>query len=132
MKIEAGKFYKTRYGMKVRVYATDGAHTFPIHGAVYLKYEDKWESHIWKESGAFDGETPNDYDIVSEWDDDHPAENWPVDAKIFVREDKDENWKPRHFAKYENGHVFAWIEGKTSFTTNKFDAWSEAKLAEEN
>lgn len=42
----------------------------------------------------------------------------PVDTPIKVW---NEGWAsmdhiPRHFAKYENGRIYAWVDGKTSFT----------------
>ena len=62
----------------------------------------------------------------------------PVDTKILVADYDSEGeaieWKKRHFAKYENGIVYAWNDGKTSFTA-KLDGscmnWDCAKLYEE-
>jgi hypothetical protein len=60
--------------------------------------------------------------------------NWskvPVDTPIWVRDDEEVDWLPRHFAKYENGKFLAWDSGKTSFTvTSKYEAtsWKYAKL----
>ena len=61
-----------------------------------------------------------------------------VDTKILVADYDSEGeaieWKKRHFAKYENGIVYAWVDGKTSFTA-KLDGscmnWDCAKLYEE-
>lgn len=55
----------------------------------------------------------------------------PVDTKILVRDHVDKNLINRHFAKYENGHVYAWLNGKTSYTTDIEEYWEYAKLAEE-
>lgn len=38
---------------------------------------------------------------------------------------------PRYFAEYLNGEVYAWIDGKTSFTTTARIPWNYAKLAVE-
>lgn len=62
----------------------------------------------------------------------------PVDTKILVADCDGEGevieWNKRHFAKYENGTVYAWNDGKTSFTA-KLDGscmnWDCAKLYEE-
>ena len=57
----------------------------------------------------------------------------PVDTKILVSYDG-RSWFARHFAKFENGEVCAWILGQTSFTTKKtpyYTAWKYAKLYEE-
>ena len=52
--IDKDKQYKTRDGSEVRIYATDGGGTRPIHGAV--KNQDGWFLVLWRESGElFDG-----------------------------------------------------------------------------
>ena len=56
-----------------------------------------------------------------------------VDTPILVRysEDEDEEWLKRHFAKYENGKVYAWFDGCTSWSTEgHMVIWNYAKLAE--
>ena len=56
----------------------------------------------------------------------------PVDAKILVKNDDDETWYKRHFAKYKDGKVYAWNYGETSYTTEgKVVAWTQAKLYKE-
>lgn len=59
----------------------------------------------------------------------------PVDTKILVKEQDEEKWLKRHFAKYEDGFVYAWENGKTSFTQDGYNysclAWNQAKLYEE-
>ena len=56
-----------------------------------------------------------------------------VDTPILVRdfEYEDEEWGKRHFAKYENGKVYAWGEGCTSWSSEgHMVIWNYAKLAE--
>ena len=56
-----------------------------------------------------------------------------VDTPILVSqtEDGDEEWIKRHFAKYENGKVYAWDGGSTSWTSKgNMTGWNFAKLAE--
>lgn len=71
-----------------------------------------------------------------------PEVDWSkvkVDTPIYVRDcETDSNgdektWVPRHFAKFENGTVYAWDDGGTSFTVKSEDScssWNYAKLAE--
>ena len=65
-----------------------------------------------------------------------PEVDWSkvaVDTPILVRysEDGDEEWIKRHFAKYENGKVYAWFDGCTSWSTEgHMVIWNYAKLAE--
>lgn len=49
-----------------------------------------------------------------------------VDTKIWVRDEDTQDWKPRHFAKYEGGWVYAWNNGKTSHTTQDSKIWNYA------
>ena len=66
-----------------------------------------------------------------------PETDWSkveVNTPILVRYTEDEEeWMKRHFAKYENGVVYAWRDRYTSWTVlNNEDvtAWKYAKLAE--
>ena len=65
-----------------------------------------------------------------------PPVDWSkvaVDTPILVRNSREEAWTKRHFAKYENGTVYAWSGGRTSWIVGSklciFD-WKFAKLAE--
>lgn len=58
----------------------------------------------------------------------------PVDTKIEVRVSEHNEWNKRHFAKFEDGFIYAWDNGKTSFTSNtkvSYTAWQQAKLYKE-
>lgn len=65
-----------------------------------------------------------------------PETDWSkveVDTPILVTEDTQlPKWFKRYFAKYENGKIFAWSGGRTSWNSTKYDVekWSYAKLAE--
>ena len=61
-----------------------------------------------------------------------------VDTKILVADftgnDDEIVWWKRHFAKYENGKIYAWCDGLTSFTIDSDDlctSWDYVKLYEE-
>ena len=61
-----------------------------------------------------------------------------VDTKILVADftgnDNEIVWKKRHFAKYENGKIYAWCDGLTSFTIDSDDLctrWDFVKLYKE-
>ena len=53
-----------------------------------------------------------------------------VDTKILVSNDY-KRWYRRHFAKYENGEVFAFLNGTTSYTDTSCTEWKYAKLYKE-
>ena len=65
-----------------------------------------------------------------------PSVDWskvPVDTPIIVKQRENEEWVHRYFAKYENGLVYAWEDGATSWSAeNYFHCidWKYAKLAE--
>lgn len=57
------------------------------------------------------------------------VKNCKVDTPILVKANESEVWLERHFAKFENGLVYAWNCGNTSFTAKTCSAWHYAKLA---
>lgn len=64
-----------------------------------------------------------------------PKVDWSkvaVDTPILVRNFESDLWKHRYFAKYENGKIYAWDGGRTSWSVNESNDiidWSFAKLA---
>ena len=79
-------------------------------------------------------------DIMTDWDyaklaedEKEPEIDWSkveVDTPILVRQGKNGGWLEKHFAKYENGDVYAWVDGQTSWTGADKIKWKYAKLAE--
>ena len=61
-----------------------------------------------------------------------PSVDWSkvaVDTPILVRDSTNLEWTKRHFARYENGSVYAWNGGATSWSSNGYTvAWELAKL----
>lgn len=61
-----------------------------------------------------------------------PPVDWSkvaVDTPILVSDSNDHRWLKRYFAKYENGSVFAWGGGTTSWSSDgHVTAWELAKL----
>lgn len=56
-----------------------------------------------------------------------------VDTPILVKDDYDDKWEKAYFAEYENGMIYAWSNGRTSFSARSKDdtfIWDCAKLAE--
>ena len=64
-----------------------------------------------------------------------PEVDWSkveVDTPILVRNSEDGEWLGRYFATYENGAVYAWDSGFTSWSTygpKDISRWKYAKLA---
>lgn len=65
-----------------------------------------------------------------------PPVDWskvPVDTPVLVTDRKDaaeSEWEKRYFAKYENGMVYTWANGATSWSGEIVSSWMYAKLAE--
>lgn len=64
-----------------------------------------------------------------------PPVDWSkvsVDTPIYVRCRSSDEWEKKHFAKFENNCVYAWSDGKTSWSTTNGSTmvWEHAKLAE--
>lgn len=56
-----------------------------------------------------------------------------VDTPILVKDDYDDKWEKAYFAKYEDEMIYAWNNGRTSFSARYKDdtfIWDRAKLAE--
>jgi hypothetical protein len=58
MKVEMGKEYTTRDGRAVRIYATDGAFIYPVHGAI-RNDDGSWVARAWKIDGTWGLEKDN-------------------------------------------------------------------------
>ena len=89
-----------------------------------------WMPKIPVELTCFDGGPQciniGEYLDIIDWD------KVEVDTPIFVKMKDDKVWKCRYFAKYENGQVYAWVDGKTSWSNRVCDEpsyWEIAKLA---
>ena len=72
-------------------------------------------------------------------EDKEPEVDWnevKIDTPIWVKQREDsewynEEWERRYFAKFEDGVVYAWDDGQTSWTAhNTMTSWNYAKLAE--
>ena len=61
-----------------------------------------------------------------------PEVDWSkvaVDTPILVRDNKNTEWIRRHFAKYEDGLIYTWISGNTSWTAEGFvNSWNTPNL----
>ena len=63
-----------------------------------------------------------------------PKVDWSkveVDTPILVRDYESQEWDARHFAKYEDGVIYSWDGGSTSWTSKgNVTEWKYAKLAD--
>lgn len=61
--IDINKKYRTRDGREVRIYATDGAGKYPVHGAV-TSFGAGWEIFTWTKEGREDVGLKNNSDLI--------------------------------------------------------------------
>lgn len=65
-----------------------------------------------------------------------PEADWSkveVDTPILVRDNEQQSWQRRYFARFKDGKVYAWRNGATLWSTydsNDMRGWKYAKLAE--
>ena len=122
MIVQMGKKYKTKGGEPMRVLCVDsGDSDYPV-----ICVDSTGSAKEYTADGRYYSEREDEFrDLVEV----SPYEDWPIDAKIIAKDD-DGNEHPRHFAGISScGQPLAWNDGCTSFTTNKFCAWTEARLA---
>lgn len=63
-----------------------------------------------------------------------PEVDWSkveVDTPVLVKDKENEEWKKRHFAKYEHGRVYVWNNGSTSWSACRMYDYKYAKLPED-
>lgn len=76
-------------------------------------------------------------DACKEWCEseyEEPSIDWSkvsVDTPILARDSENDEWLHRHFAKFEDGVVYAWDDGKTSWSSLTKTYWKYATLADD-
>jgi len=89
MKIEKGKFYRTRGGVKAEIYSTDNPKPYPIHGRLFSQKANSVLS--WTQEGKYDNSHCEcGVDIIAEWKD-APDIDWSSVPKWFNYWAQDEN-----------------------------------------
>lgn len=129
-KIEMGKQYRTRDGRSVRILCVDrGGNNYPVVALIsgQLVYS-------FGETGSFHNEKDCHYLDLIEY---NPANDLKMDQAIWVKDDDDEVWYPRHFKGVsDNGLVDCWMDGRTSHTVNHerddFTEWSQWSVTNPN
>lgn len=94
MKIEKGKFYRTRDGRKVEILKTDAKNAYPIIGITL--HSDGYElcAH-WCDNGMYlKSDEDDSYDIIGEWEEalDFDPYCLPKWADKWIAMDADEDW----------------------------------------
>ena len=126
---------KEKYGNKIIELVIDEVVLALKNGEPGLCAQIKCEECDFYESDSCKGSTYNFREwLNSEYVE--PPVDWSkvaVDTPILVRDSREEAWRKRHFAKYENGIVYAWSAGSTSWSarmSNDITDWKFAKLVE--
>ena len=125
---------REKYAKEIIELATNTALFGLKNGKPAICEEIKCEECDFYESDSCKGSTYNFREwLNSEYVE--PPVDWSkvaVDTPILVRDFVGGEWARRYFAKYENGIVYAWENGATSWSVNnsKITDWGMAKLAE--
>lgn len=126
--IEPGE-YVTRSGYKAVVTAVGLRGGYPTLG--YIVWEESDSSEVWTCEGRYHSDQlPSDLDLVGRW---NPYTNVAIDTPVWVRDEGDVEWAPRHFAGVRDGKPLAWSNGLTSHTVADMQdqepvAWDELSL----
>lgn len=93
IQIEAGKFYKTRIGIKAVIYAVERGGNKPIHGAIFNG--TGWDIRAWDVRGNHAPEFSNHHniDLIAPWAD-PPVVDWDrfPNHIVAVAMDADGQW----------------------------------------
>lgn len=108
--IEPGE-YVTRSGHKAVVTVTGLRGVYAVHG--YIVREESDSPERWTDEGRFYSSTETPEDLVGRW---NPYTNVAIDTPVWVRDEGDVEWAPRHFAGVRDGKPLAWSNGLTSHT----------------
>ena len=57
--------------------------------------------------------------------------NVTVDTPVLVRDFDESDWCKRYFSKYQDGQIFTYDNGSTSWSAQGTVAWKQGKLADE-
>ena len=110
-------------------------------GDWYKRYFAKYNGKVfaWSDGRTSWNETDVrawDYAKLAETEEEckEPEVDWSkveVNTPILVRDYESQEWEARHFAKYEDGVIYTWDGGSTSWTSKgNVTEWKYAKLAE--
>lgn len=124
--------HRTKGGIKARILADNlGNKCYPIVVALSDGGEE-WVD-LYTRDLTYDDRGGSILDLV-EWS---PWQDVKVDTKVLVRDSDGESWNRRYFCRYENGKVYTFASGCTSWSNVEEDkltscpiAWRQAKLAE--
>ena len=114
-------------------YKTESGHFYKINEFGVLEFSGN-------RTGWHSSDLPYNYLLKMHFEEQEEVVDWSkvdVDTKILVSEFECSILHNRHFAKFENGKVYCFRDGKTSFTTegidlfNSFTEWNYAKLYKE-
>lgn len=106
------------------------------HGKKYKVYDSKWEKECYVDEEELKvvvdynlgyGEARNLCEFISMKDllevEFEEIVDWskvPVDSKVYAEDSCGDEY-PRHFAKYQNGSIFCWTEGGTSWSCEPWE-----------
>lgn len=138
--LKNGMSYKNRddeifYIINDKVFVKADVITLRYHRELYqeLVYYD--EDFKWSSNKKWDIMEIYDCDNKLIWK--RKEVDWskiPVDTKVLVKNSQDQEWERRYFAKYEDGKVYAFMNGVTSWSISAWGdiaPWEEAKLVED-
>lgn len=140
--LKNGMSYKNRddeifYIINDKVFVKADIITLRYHRELYQELEYYDEDFKWSSNKKYDIMKVYDADNKLIWE--REEIDWskiPVDTEVLVRNSQDQEWECRYFAKYENGKIYTFVYGATSWSSwgigepSSVIPWDEAKLVE--
>jgi len=73
LKIEPGKFYRTRRGLRVEIKNSRGPDDYPFNGIMAYSNGQMEPTLYWAEDGHYGELGEHPHDLISEWQDEEPT-----------------------------------------------------------
>ena len=109
--IDKSKTYRTRDGREVRIYATDGYGSYPVHGAVLT--EEGWFPRHWTEQGELSNGrlVPSAHDLIKV----RPRNKRTVWINVYGPESQTSHHSRKQADDERDGHCIACVEVDLDF-----------------
>ena len=117
--------HRTRDGRKARIVARINHPVYPVLVAIQNSEFGHENTKSYTDNLTEFAHDSSTYDLTeyNTWQD------VKVDTPILVSFDEGASFVKRHFAKYEDGKVYAWVDGKTSWSAHgEVTEWEFVKL----
>lgn len=118
--------HRTRSGLKARIVCNNAIGKYPVIALILSDNVDEEFCETFTEDlKHYNFNEESDLDLFEY----NPWQDVAVDTPVYVSyASRPDDWHRRHFAKFANGVVYVWEDGRTSWTTPNMVMYKYAKL----